>query len=56
MCIRDRYELMPRIWMTDDTRDKFRFLSELEIDLREDLKKYMKMCIRDRNSYGIQEM
>ena len=35
------YELMPRIWMTQDTIDKFRFLSELEVDLREDLKKYM---------------
>ncbi len=35
------YELMPRIWMTADTIDKFRFLSELEVDLRDDLKKYM---------------
>lgn len=38
---RRHYELMPRIWMTGDTIDKFRFLSELEVDLREDLKKYM---------------
>lgn len=43
---RRQYELMPRIWMTDDTRDKFRFLSELEIDLREDLKKYMISGVR----------
>lgn len=35
------YELLPRIWMTSDTVDKFRFLSRLETDLREDLKKYM---------------
>lgn len=38
---RRNYELMPRIWMTSDTIEKFRFLSELEIDLRNDLKKYM---------------
>lgn len=38
---RRNYELLPRIWMTSDTIDKFRFLSELEADLREDLKKYM---------------
>lgn len=38
---RRNYELMPRIWMTSDTCDKFRFLSELEVDLRADLKKYM---------------
>lgn len=35
------YELMPRIWMTRDTTNKFIFLSQLEIELREDLKKYM---------------
>lgn len=35
------YELLPRIWMTNDTVDKFRFLSRLETDLRADLKKYM---------------
>ena len=38
---RRNYELMPRIWMTSDTIDKFRFLSDLEVDLRDDLKKYM---------------
>ena len=35
------YELLPRIWMTYDTVEKFTFLSQLEIELREDLKKYM---------------
>lgn len=35
------YELLPRIWMTQDTINKFVFLSQLEIDLREDLRKYM---------------
>lgn len=39
---RRNYELMPRIWMTGDTMDKFRFLSDLEVDLRDDLKKYMR--------------
>ena len=38
---RKGYELLPRIWMTVDTTNKFRFLSQLEIELREDLKKYM---------------
>lgn len=38
---RRNYELLPRIWMTSDTIDKFRFLSELEVELRDDLKKYM---------------
>ena len=38
---RRNYELLPRIWMTSDTIDKFRFLSELEVELRADLKKYM---------------
>ena len=35
------YEILPRIWMTRDTIEKFIFLSQLEIELREDLKKYM---------------
>ena len=35
------YELLPRIWMTSDTIAKFIFLSQLEIELREDLKRYM---------------
>jgi len=35
------YELLPRIWLTEDTADKFRFLSRLETELRADLKKYM---------------
>ena len=38
---RQNYELLPRIWMTPDTMNKFRFLSELEVELRDDLKKYM---------------
>lgn len=42
---RRNYELLPRIWMTADTMEKFRFLSELEVDLREDLRKYMKLDV-----------
>ena len=38
---RKGYELLPRIWMTVDTTAKFRFLAQLEVELREDLKKYM---------------
>ena len=45
------YELLPRVWMTDDTIEKFRFLSLLEIDLREDLKKYMVADVRP-DQYG----
>lgn len=48
---RRNYELMPRIWMTSDTIDKFRFLSELEVDLRNDLKKYMISDVTPRE-YG----
>lgn len=40
------YELMPRIWMTSATVKKFRFLSQLEVELREDLKKYMISDVR----------
>ena len=35
------YEILPRIWMTLDTINKFAFLSQLEVELRRDLKKYM---------------
>lgn len=34
------YELLPRIWMTTDTKDKFTFLSQLDYELREELKTY----------------
>ena len=45
------YELMPRVWMTEDTIEKFRFLSQLEVELREDLKKYMVADVRP-DEYG----
>lgn len=34
------YELLPRIWMTEDTVDKFEFLTELEEELREELQQF----------------
>ena len=34
---RHQYELYPRIWMTEDTKDKFVFLATLEEELREEL-------------------
>nr|WP_319475105.1 Z1 domain-containing protein [uncultured Sphaerochaeta sp.] len=34
------YELLPRIWMTDDTQEKFSFLTSLEEELRADLKSF----------------
>jgi Z1 domain len=37
---RHKYELYPRLWMTDDTRQKFEFLSTLEHELRDTLKQY----------------
>lgn len=35
------YELLPRIWMTKDTMEKFEFLATLEKDLRDDLYRFM---------------
>ena len=34
------YELLPRIWMTDNTFEKFQFLTTLEEELREELKEF----------------
>ncbi len=48
---RKGYELLPRLWLTEDTTRKFRFLAELEVDLREDLKKYMAIGVRP-DQYG----
>lgn len=48
---RKGYELLPRIWMTQDTIDKFRFLAVLEMELREDLYKYM-VAGADPSVYG----
>lgn len=37
---RKGYELLPRIWMTDNTFEQFQFLTTLEEELREELKEY----------------
>lgn len=38
---RKNYELYPRIWMTAKTISQFRFLAQLEYELRDDLLRYM---------------
>ncbi len=35
------YELLPRIWMTDDTRAKYEFMTVAEEELRDDLERFM---------------
>ena len=37
---RKGYEMLPRIWMTKDTKKKYRFLATLDEELREELKVY----------------
>ena len=34
---RKKYELLPRIWMSYDTEDKFKFLSELDLQLKKSM-------------------
>ncbi len=48
---RPKYELYPRIWMEDDTHQKFEFLSTLEYELRETLEQYSKASA-DPSLYG----
>lgn len=45
------YELFPRIWMTDDTREKFEFLAGLEEELKEELKEFSR-DLRSPEEYG----
>lgn len=37
---RQKYEIFPRIWMTEATREKFEVMSLIDYDLREELKDY----------------
>ncbi len=37
---RHGYELYPRLWITEDTKEKFTFLADLEEELRDELQKY----------------
>ncbi|MCP2034147.1 hypothetical protein L1279_001130 [Planomicrobium sp. HSC-17F08] len=48
---RKGYELLPRIWMTDDTFEKFQFLASVEQELREDLKEFSEFGLRPEE-YG----
>lgn len=48
---RKGYEMIPRIWMTQDTEDKFRFIATLEEELREDIETYI-LERMDANEYG----
>lgn len=34
---RKHYELLPRIWMTDDAKNKFEFLADIDFDLRDQI-------------------
>ena len=38
---RPHYELLPRIWMTKDTSEKFRYLADVDLDLREQIRQMM---------------
>lgn len=48
---RRSYELLPRIWMPADTRDKFVFIAGVEQELREELALFMDGG-RDPSEYG----
>jgi len=48
---RKGYELLPRIWMTEDTREKFGFLTELEEELREELEEFSN-DLKSPSEYG----
>lgn len=48
---RKGYEMLPRIWMTPDTANKFRFMATLEEELRDDIKTYILEGM-DANEYG----
>lgn len=48
---RKGYELFPRIWMSEDTINKFKFLAVLEKELREDLYRFMVAGV-DPSVYG----
>jgi hypothetical protein len=43
---RKGYELLPRIWMPEATREKFEFMTAAEEDLRDDLQRFMYHGVR----------
>lgn len=48
---RRNYELLPRLWLTDAMKTKFEFLSDLDMELRNDLVQYM-IGGKDPSQYG----
>lgn len=48
---RKGYEILPRLWLNESVIDKFMFLSTLDNDMRQDLKKYFDVGISPRE-YG----
>ncbi|MEF7441676.1 Z1 domain-containing protein [Paenibacillus lautus] len=48
---RKGYEMLPRIWLTTDTEEKFKFMATLEEELREDIETYILEGM-DANEYG----
>lgn len=48
---RKEYELLPRIWMTQKTKEQFRFLAELDQELRDEIL-YMDVNGRSPTEYG----
>lgn len=48
---RKGYELLPRLWITSKTKQQFEFLSELDQDLRDEIKYMDSMGIKPEN-YG----
>ena len=48
---RSKYELLPRIWMTEKTKDQFVFLSELDQELRDEIQ-YMDINGKSPADYG----
>ena len=48
---RSKYELLPRIWMTEKTKAQFEFLSELDQELRDEIQ-YMDINGKSPSDYG----
>ena len=48
---RKNYELLPRIWMTEKTKEQFEFLSALDQELRDEIQ-YMDINGRSPADYG----
>ena len=48
---RKNYELLPRLWITDKTRQQFEFLAALDQELREEIQ-YMDITGRSPSDYG----